>query len=83
MRSGYGGLILFGFLMVLFMLAIIFIPIIFGSMESNIDLTNNTTHAVYNTTTPIVMSSRTLFWVGGALCGLFMVVGILIWRGTR
>ena len=83
MRGGYSVLILFGFLLALFMLAIIFIPIIFGSMESNIDLTNNTTHAVYNTTTPIVMSSRTLFWVGALMCGLFMVAGILIWRGQR
>ena len=69
------------FVIALFAIAAIFIPIIFGSAEMSIDLTNNTTHAAYNATVPMVQSSQLIFWVAAALIGVFMIIGVLIWRG--
>jgi len=81
MRSGVGVLILFGVCIALVMVAIIFIPLIFGSAEPEINLANNTTHQVYNMTTVAVMDYRGLLWVVGILAGMFMIVGVLIWHG--
>ena len=78
---GTGLMIPFAFVILFVVLGVIFLPVIFGSMEPEIDLTNNTTHAVYNTTTPIIMSMGTIWWLVGILAGLFMVVSVLIWRG--
>jgi hypothetical protein len=69
------------FVIALFAIAAIFIPIIFGSAEASIDLTNNTTKAQYMSTVPIIMSGQSLMWIGAALCGLFLLVGILVYRG--
>ena len=80
MNKAFAGMIMFAFVIALVMLAIIFTPIIFGSMEPDINLTNNTTHAVYNATTPIVMSSQLIWWVVGILAGLFMLVLVLLRR---
>ena len=67
-------------LVALFVVAILFIPAIFGSMESEINLTNNTTRAVYDTVTPFVITGQMLFWVAAILVILFLVVGILLMR---
>lgn len=80
MRGGVGALILFGFVIAIFAIAAIFIPVIFGSTEASINLTNNTTLATYNATTTMVVTANWLFWIGAVLCALFMVVAILIWR---
>jgi hypothetical protein len=83
MRQGPGILILFGVCIAIVIIAIIFIPLIFGSAEPEMNLTNNSSMAIYNMTTVAVMNYRSLLWVVGILLGMFMLVGILIWRGRR
>jgi hypothetical protein len=73
-------MVVFGIVIALFMLAILFIPVIFGSMEPDINLTNNTTKAVYQTVSPFVITSQFLFWVGAIVAGLLLVAGILFFR---
>ena len=73
-------LVVAGIIVLLFMVGIIFIPVIFGSMESEVNLTNNTTHAIYQQTTPIIMSGQTLFWIGAVLVCVLLVAGVLFFR---
>ena len=83
MRSGPGVLIIGGFLVFLCMLAIIFIPAIFGSMEPQMNLTNNSSLAVYNQTTPILEGGRWLLWAGAFMVVVFMFIGIFLWIKRR
>lgn len=81
MSSKIGMVIVLAMVMALVVIAAIFLPVIFGSAESSIDVTNNTTKATLNTVTPIILSTQTILWIIGALAGLFMLVVILVWRG--
>ena len=80
MRNMIGVVVVFAFVIAIIVIAAIFVPIIFGSAEASIDLTNNTTHMQYNATTSMVMTGQTLLWVGAILVGLFMLVAVLIWK---
>lgn len=83
MKSGPTVLIIGGFLIFLCMLAIIFIPAIFGSMEPQMNLTNNTSMAIYNQTTPILEGGRTLLWAGAFMIVIFMFIGLFLWLKRR
>lgn len=76
-----GILVVGAFVIALFAIAAIFLPVIFGSAEASINLTDNATHANYNATTSMVVTGQTMWWVGAILVSLFMIIGILIWRG--
>lgn len=79
-----GGLVIYAVLIGIIMLALIFTPMIFGNMEGNINLTNNTTAANYNTTATVIQISEYLLWVGAIIIGIFMLVaGLLYFRGGR
>jgi len=82
MRSS--GLIFYAALAGIIVLAAIFIPMIFGSMESGIDLTNNTTSAQYNTTATIIQGSELVLYGGAVLLVVFAIAGgLLIFTGGR
>lgn len=68
------------FVLGLVAIAIVFVPVIFGSAEANIDITNNTTVANLRTTTTLVQADQMILWVVGILAGLFMVAVILLRR---
>lgn len=81
MSNKVGVVIALAMVMALVVIAAIFLPVIFGSAEASIDVTNNTTKATLNTVTPIILSGQTILWIIGALAGLFMLIVLLVWRG--
>ena len=78
------GLVFYAAIAGIIVLAAIFFPVIFGSMESGIDLTNNTTAAQYNSTATNIQSSELVLYGGAVLIVVFAIAGgLLIFTGGR
>jgi hypothetical protein len=80
-----GSLIFYVSLGAIIVIAAIFVPVIFGSMESSVNMTNSTVAANYNATATIIQGSELVLYAGVVLLGVFAVVAgaMVLFRKRR